>query len=211
MKVIQLLVGQMQVFAYLVGCEKTGEAVVIDPAGNEEVIVAKAQENGLKIVKIVNTHAHPDHTCGNAKLKKLTGAPIIIHEDDAAAMTSPHSLDFARMLGCNELPPADQTVTDGDTITAGEEVKLKVLSTPGHSAGCICLYTPGHVFTGDTLFVGGVGRTDLPGGSWPKMLGSIKSRILTLPDDTIVWPGHHYGLAPKSTVKEERESNDFLR
>lgn len=104
MKVIQLLVGQMQVFAYLVGCEKTGEAVVIDPAGNEEAIVAKAQEEGLKIVKIVNTHAHPDHTCGNAKLKKLTGAPIIIHEADAEAMTSPHSLDFARMLGCSELP-----------------------------------------------------------------------------------------------------------
>jgi glyoxylase-like metal-dependent hydrolase (beta-lactamase superfamily II) len=211
MKIIQMLVGQMAVFAYLVGCEKTGEAVVIDPAGNEEEIVKRAQDEGLKIVKIVNTHAHPDHTCGNAKIKKLTGAPIIIHEADAAAINSPHALDFARMLGCNELPPADQTVRDGDVITAGEEVRLKVLSTPGHSDGCICLYTPGHVFTGDTLFVSGVGRTDLPGGSFGKMLGSIKSKILSLPDDTVVWPGHHYGPAPRSTVKQERETNEFLR
>ncbi len=211
MKIIQMLVGQMAVFAYLVGCEKTGEAIVIDPAGNEEDIVKRAAEEGLKIVKIVNTHAHPDHTCGNAKLKKLTGAPIIIHQADAAAMTSPHSLDFARMLGCNEIPEADETVEDGDVITAGEEVKLKVLSTPGHSDGCISLYTPGHVFTGDTLFVGGVGRTDLPGGSFGKMLGSIKDKILTLPDDTVVWPGHHYGPAPRSTVKQEREMNEFLR
>ncbi|MCF8032450.1 MAG: MBL fold metallo-hydrolase [Desulfarculaceae bacterium] len=211
MKVIQMLVGQMAVFAYLVGCEKTGEAVVIDPAGNEEEIVKRAEEEGLKIVKIVNTHAHPDHTCGNAKLKALTGAPIVIHSADAEAMVSPHSLDFARMLGCTEIPRADETVEDGDVITAGEEVALKVLSTPGHSDGGVCLYTPGHVFTGDTLFVGGVGRTDLPGGSLSKMLASIKNQVLTLPDDTVVWPGHHYGPASRSTVKQERETNEFLR
>ena len=211
MKIIQMLVGQMAVFAYLVGCEKTGEAVVIDPAGNEEQIVKRAQEEGLKIVKIVNTHAHPDHTCGNFQLKELTNAPVIVHQADAAAMTSPHSLEFARMLGCSSIPEPDQTVEDGDIITAGEEVALKVLSTPGHSDGCICLYTPGHVFTGDTLFVGGVGRTDLPGGSFGKMLGSIKDKILTLPDETIVWPGHHYGPAPRSTVKQERDMNEFLR
>ncbi len=211
MKIVQMLVGQMAVFAYLVGCEETGQAVVIDPAGEEERIKAEADRQGLTIVKIVNTHGHPDHTCGNARMKELTGAPIVVHQADAQAMVSPDAEQFARMLGCAGTPPADQTVEDGDHITAGKEVDLVVLHTPGHTQGCICLHTPGHVFTGDTLFVGGVGRTDLPGGSWPLMLKSIQERILTLPDDTVVWPGHHYGPAPKSTVKTERESNPFLR
>jgi len=211
MKVVQILVGQMAVFAYLVGCEKTGQALVIDPAGEEDRIKAAADKEGLKIVKIVNTHGHPDHTCGNARMKELTGAPIVVHADDAQGMISAHANEFARMLGCAGTPPADETVTEGDHIKVGDEVDLTVLHTPGHTPGCICLYTPGHVFTGDTLFVGGVGRTDLPGGSWPIMADSIKKRIMTLPDDTIVWPGHHYGPAPKSTVKHERETNGFIQ
>lgn len=211
MKVIQILVGQMAVFAYLVGCEETGQAVVIDPAGEEDRIKAEADKQGLTIVKIINTHGHPDHTCGNARMKELTGAPIVVHEQDAQAMTSASANDFARMLGCAGTPPADETVKEGDHIKVGKEVDLTVIHTPGHTAGCMCLYTPGHVFTGDTLFVGGVGRTDLPGGSWPIMADSIKNRILTLPDDTIVWPGHHYGPAPKSTVKNERETNAFIQ
>lgn len=211
MKVIQLLVGQMAVFAYLVGCEETNQAVVIDPAGEEDRIKAEADKQGLTIAKIVNTHGHPDHTCGNARIKELTGAPIVVHEDDAQGMTSASANDFARMLGCAGTPPADETVKEGDHIKVGNEVDLTVIHTPGHTPGCMCLYTPGHVFTGDTLFVGGVGRTDLPGGSWPVMADSIKSRILTLPDDTIVWPGHHYGPATQSTVKNERETNAFIQ
>jgi hydroxyacylglutathione hydrolase len=211
MKVIQMLVGQMGVFAYIVGCEKTGEAIVIDPAGNEEEIVAQAQGEGLKIVKIVNTHTHADHTCGNTKVKELTGAEIIAHEADAPSMADAHNQNFAQMLGCPKLLPADSMVKGGDVITAGEEVALKVLHTPGHSPGCICLYTPGHVFTGDTMFVGGVGRTDLPGGSMSQMLKSIQDEILTLPDDTVVWPGHDYGPARRSTVAEQRDTNEFLR
>ena len=211
MKILQLLVGQMAVFAYLVGCEQTGQALVIDPAGDEDRIVAEARKQGLEIVLIVNTHGHPDHTCGNARMKELTGAPIVVHAADAGPMVSPAAQDFARMLGCAGTPPADRTVEDGEVLQVGREVSLEVISTPGHTPGSICLYTPGHVFTGDTLFVGGVGRTDLPGGSWPTMLRSIQERILTLPDDTIVWPGHHYGPAPRSTVRQERETNPFLR
>jgi hydroxyacylglutathione hydrolase len=210
MKIVQLLVGQMAVFAYLVGCEQTGEAVVIDPAGDMDRIVEEAGKQGLKIVTIVNTHAHPDHTCGNARIKELTGAELIVHQADEAGMTDDHAMEFARMLGCSRLIPADRTVSDGDKITAGQEVELTVLHTPGHSPGCICLYTPGHVFTGDTLFVGGVGRTDLPGGSWAQMLSSIQQRILSLPDDTKVWPGHHYGPAPTSTVAQEKKTNPYL-
>ena len=210
MKVIQISVGQMGVFAYLVGCEKTGEAVAIDPAGDEDQILAEAKEHGLTIKTIINTHGHADHTCGNTRMKEFTAAPILIHEADAELMTGSRAAQFSQMLGCSLTPAADRTVKDGDVITAGQEVRLEVLHTPGHSSGCMSLYTPGHVFTGDTLFVGGVGRTDLPGGSWPQMLRSIKNRILTLPDDTIVWPGHHYGYAPSSTVKQERETNSFL-
>lgn len=211
MKILQLLVGQMSVFAYIIGCEKTGEALVIDPAGNEDQIVQAAEKEGLKIVKIVDTHGHPDHTCGNTRVKELTGAKVVVHEDDAAGMTSPHAQEFAAMLGCGQVGPPDEKVSDGDIIKVGEEVELKVIHTPGHTPGCMCLYTDGNVFTGDTLFVGGVGRTDLPGGSWPVMLDSIQNRILTLPDDTTVWPGHHYGSQPHSTVKKERETNPYLR
>jgi len=207
----QLLVGQMAVFAYLVGCEETGQALVIDPGGEEQRIVSHARSHGLDIVMIVNTHGHADHTCGNAGVKELTGAKIVIHEADVPAMTSAHSAEFSRMLGCTPTPPPDQTVEDGEVIAVGEQVRLEVIHTPGHSPGCICLYTPGNVFTGDTLFVGGVGRTDLPGGSWPQMLRSIKERVLTLPDDTVVWPGHHYGPEPRSTIRRERLGNPFLR
>lgn len=206
----QILTRPMQVFSYVVGCEKTGLAVVIDPAGDQEDIKARADDQGLEIVKIVNTHGHADHTCGNQRLKELTGADIVISRADAGLMQSAHSRQLAASLGCALSPPPDQTVEDGELITAGQEVSLKVIATPGHSPGGICLYTPGHVFTGDTLFVGAVGRTDLPGGSWPTMLAAITERILTLPDQTMVWPGHHYGHAPSSTVKEQREHNSFL-
>lgn len=211
MKILQLLVGQMAVYTYVVGCERTGQALIIDPAGEEDQVVAEAKRQGLTIVKIVNTHGHPDHTCGNSRLKELTGAPIVVHAADAGPMVSAQAAAFAQMLGCAATPPADQTVADGERVSVGEEVSLEVLHTPGHSPGSMCLHTPGHVFTGDTLFVGGVGRTDLPGGSWSQMLASITGRILSLPDDTIVWPGHDYGPHSTSTVRQERETNPYLR
>ena len=211
MKIIQSQVSQMAIFAYIVGCEKTGQALIIDPAGSEEMLVKKADEHGFAITKIVNTHGHADHTCGNHRMKELTGAPIVVHPGDAETMVNAHSADFSRMLGCEVTPPPDEFMEDGAAITAGDEVSLQVLSTPGHTPGCVCLYTPGHVFTGDTLFVGAVGRTDLPGGSWPTMLRSIQERLLTLPDETVVWPGHNYGARPSSTIKQERETNPYLR
>jgi glyoxylase-like metal-dependent hydrolase (beta-lactamase superfamily II) len=114
------------------------------------------------------------------------------------------------MFGGRPSPPADQTVKDGDLIRVGN-LTLKVLHTPGHSPGGMCLHVDNAVFTGDTLFVGGVGRTDMPGGSWPLMLQSIKTKILTLPDETIIYPGHNYGHAPSSTVEKERLNNPFLK
>jgi len=210
MKILQLLVGQMAVYAYIIGCERTGKALVIDPAGEGEVREG-VNSHGLIITKIINTHGHSDHTCGNYRIKKMTGASIIVHEADAGIMVSPSAQQFAQILGCTGTPIADETVTNGDYITVGEEVSLKVIHTPGHTPGSICLYTPGHVFTGDTIFVGGVGRTDLPGGSWNQMLASITNYILSLPDETVIWPGHDYGSNSMSTVKNERNNNPFLR
>lgn len=205
----QMQVGQMMVFAYLVGDGETGDALVIDPAANAKDIVSVAAEDNLTIKYIVNTHGHVDHIGGNADMKNETGAEIIIHEEDAPMLTSTPS-SMLSMFMAKESPQADRTVADGDMITVGN-VQLKVLHTPGHSPGGISLYIPGYVFTGDTLFVESVGRTDLPGGSWEVMYNSIKTKLLTLPDDTIVLPGHNYGARPTSTIGHEKSNNPFLR
>ena len=199
----------MAVFAYLVGDPITGDALVIDPADNVRGILDVAKKNKLNINYIVNTHGHVDHIGGNADMQKLTGAKIIVHEDDAVMLTSTPAA-MLRMFGAVQSPPADILVKDGQTLSVGN-VELKVIHTPGHSPGGMCLYTPGYVFTGDTLFVEAVGRTDLPGGSWQTMFNAIKTRLFTLPDDTIVMPGHNYGRMPTSTIGHEKQYNPFVR
>jgi len=205
----QMEVGQMAVFAYLVGDRESGEGLVIDPAGDVDKIMAAVDKNGLTIRYIVNTHGHVDHMAGNAEMKKITGAPIVIHRDDADMLTSTPAM-YLRMFGAKQSPPADITVVEGDHITVGK-VSLRVIHTPGHSPGGMALYGDGIVFTGDTLFVEAVGRTDLPGGSWPVMLRSIESKLMTLPEDTVVYPGHNYGRMPTSTIGHEKKYNPFLR
>jgi len=204
----QIQVGNMAVFAYIVGDTESGEGLVVDPAANTDEIISVATKSNIKIKYIVNTHGHVDHIGGNADMKEKTGAEIIIHEDDAQMIVSVPPM-MLRMFQAKASPPADITVKDGDTITVGN-VELKVLHTPGHSPGGLSLYMPGYVITGDTLFVGSVGRTDLPGASWDVMYSSIKEKLLTLPDDTIVLPGHNYGGTPTSTIGNEKRSNPFF-
>ena len=205
----QMQVGQMMVFAYLLGDQETGEALVIDPAADVEEIIAVAAENKLKIKYIVNTHSHLDHTAGNADMKRLTGAQIIVHEAAADQLINTPDV-YLSMFKAKPSPPADIKVKDGDQIRVGS-IALTVLYTPGHTEGGMCLYMDGFVFTGDTLFVEAVGRTDFPGGSWDVMYRSIKEKLFTLPEETAVLPGHNYGPSPTSTIGHEKRHNPFVR
>ena len=154
MRVRQEVVGMMGVCCYIVSCGRTKEAAVIDPGGDETRILAALREAGLTLRWIVNTHCHPDHTCGNGPLKAATGAEIVLHEADAAYIADPDIARYFAMLGLPPSPPPDRTVRDGDEIVFGDE-RLLVLHTPGHSPGGMCLYSAPHCFTGDTLFVDG--------------------------------------------------------
>ena len=205
----QIEVGHFSVFSYLISGDQRGEGLLIDPADDIDSLLALAQKEGIRIRLIVNTHAHVDHIMGNDEVKARTGAEIIIHEADAPQLERiPRSM--LDLFGGRPSPPPDRTVRDGDLIRIGE-VSLQVLHTPGHTPGGICLYTDQALFTGDTLFVGGVGRTDFPGGSWALLLQSIQSKIWTLPDDTVIYPGHNYGPSPTSTIRNERLHNPYLR
>jgi len=203
-----MTVGSMSVCCYLAICEETREAVVIDPGGEEDRVLSQCEKDNAKVKYIVNTHGHPDHVCGNGRIKDTTNAPIIMHEDDAAFFGKPEVEQYFSALGLKPSPPVDKKVKDGDLISFGKE-SLKVILTPGHTPGGVCLYSTPNLFTGDTLFVGGVGRTDFPGGDGKVLYNSIKNRLLTLPDETVVWPGHGYGGA-NSTIGEEKRSNPFL-
>ncbi len=198
------------VFCYIVSCPETKEALVIDPGGHEELLAEKIKTDGLTLKYIVNTHGHSDHTAGNAKLKTLTGAKIVMHADDDKIFRSPEAQAFGRKMGFEPSPPADKTAKDGDQLTVGN-ITLQVIHTPGHSPGGICLLGDGNLFTGDTLFVGAIGRTDLPGSSHTVFMESIREKLLNLPEETVVWPGHDYGPKPSSTIGIEKIANPYLR
>lgn len=207
---VQLLVGPMDVFAYLVACPKTEKAVVVDPGAEAKRILAEAEKRGWTIEAIINTHHHSDHIAANAAIKRATRCKVIAHTETARALADVRGGAMLQFLGGDAPPPVDTTVEHGDTIPVGDQ-KLEVIHTPGHTPGDICLYWPGHVLTGDTLFVGGFGRTDLPGGSTRNLRKSIKDRLLTLPPETVVLPGHDYGLTRTSTIgKQAAELSYFL-
>lgn len=205
----QFEVGNMNVFSYLIGDEQAGECLYIDPAGGHDLLIREAESRDLAIKYIVNTHSHIDHVMGNKEMVQRTGAKIIIHEADAPGLadTPQYLLD---MFGAVPSPPADILVSDGQTIQVGA-VALKVIHTPGHTPGGMCLYIDGMVFTGDTLFVGSIGRTDLPGSVHQDLENSIRSKLYALPGETVVFPGHNYGMTPTSTIEQERTTNAFVR
>jgi len=204
----QIIVGSMAVCSYIIFCEKTKIAAVVDPGGDEDKILAEVEALGGNVEYIIATHCHPDHVCGNRKIQEATGAKIIMHSADVAFCESAEVKNYFSMFGMEESPPTDIQVEGGDKITIGELV-FEVFHTPGHTPGGMCLYNAPDVITGDTLFVGGIGRTDFPGGSHQELLDSIRKNLLVLPEETVVWPGHGYG-GDKSTIGIEKRSNPFL-
>ena len=208
MLVEQKLVGPMAVFSYIVGCEKEREGLIIDPAGSEKKILSKAGSMGLSIKYVVNTHGHADHTCGNRAILSKTGAELVVHQEDANEILKGLNKAFSMVMGKRPSPKPHILVRDGDFLKIGQ-TGLKVIHTPGHTPGSICLYGDGNLFTGDTLFVGAVGRTDLKGGSLDTLLASLR-KLISLPSETRVWPGHNYGDAPVSTLAREMETNPYI-
>ena len=209
MNIEQIPVGFMQVFCYLVYDEETKEGILIDPAGNEKDLLEHMREKGVKLLYIVNTHGHADHTCGNEQIRKATGASVVMHATDDLYFQKPESMMFARSMGLSISGPADVRVQDGDELSFGN-LKMKFIHTPGHTQGACCILIEGNLFTGDTLFVGAVGRTDLPGGSFKQLIQSIQKLVKTLPADTVVWPGHDYGNRPRSTLGHEAKTNPYV-
>ncbi|MCL1885917.1 MAG: MBL fold metallo-hydrolase [Dehalococcoidia bacterium] len=199
-----LPLGDYQANCYLYASTKTRSGFVIDPGGEASVILSRIKELCLSIEAIILTHGHPDHTDALLQVKAGSNAPVWAHED---AVSDLNNRQLYAMLGfCYNSINPDRLLRDGDVLGNGDE-KLKVLHTPGHTLGCICLLGGGVVFTGDTLFNGSIGRTDMPGGNPYTIMDNIHSKLMTLTDETVVYPGH----GPSSTIGEERLINPFLR
>ena len=201
-----LVVGPLGVNCYLVGDDKTREAMVIDPGGNARDILDTIRREQLKPIAIVNTHAHFDHILALTELREKTGAPLWLHADEAQVLAA--AARGARMFGfaMAQPKPADRLLYGTEVLPVGK-LSLTVLHTPGHTPGGICLLGDKFVIVGDTLFQSGIGRTDLPGGDYATLMASIRDKLLVLPDATRVYPGHG---AP-TTIGEEKTLNPFLR
>lgn len=200
-----LVVGPMQTNCYVVGCEISREALVIDPGAESERIQETLKENGLRVNTIVLTHAHADHSGAAGELKKATGAKLVLHRDDAPVLADPHLNLAAYFDPAIVFPTPDGLLADGDRVECGT-IGLEVLHTPGHTPGCICLLGEGVLFSGDTLFAGSIGRNDLPGGNFKDLIASLKNRLMPLPDATRVYPGH----GPDSVMGFEKRENPYL-
>jgi hydroxyacylglutathione hydrolase len=207
MIVVTLPVGLIQTNCYLVGCEETREGAVIDPGGHPQRILNEAERHGLTIRYVLNTHAHFDHTDANGAIVKATGASLALHPLDLPLL---RAAGGAALFGldADPSPLPDLELHDGDELAVGK-LCFQVLHTPGHTPGHVCFYEPteGVLFDGDVLFYRGVGRTDLPGGSWPQLMDSIQRVLFALPDDTVVYSGH----GPATTLREEKLFNPWLR
>lgn len=205
MTIQTLAVGPLQVNCFILGCEKSRKAAVIDPGGEGERILEALNAAGLELQSIINTHGHFDHVGANGYLKEATGAELLLHEADVPLLrrAAEHAAVFG--LRTTSSPEPDRTLTGGERLAVGD-LELQVIHTPGHSPGGICLLAAGHLFSGDALFAGSVGRTDLPGGNTETLIAGIRERLLVLPEETIVHPGH----GPETTIGREKRTNMFL-
>jgi glyoxylase-like metal-dependent hydrolase (beta-lactamase superfamily II) len=200
-----LMVGPLQVNCFIAACEKTRKAAVIDPGGDGERILKVIEGAGLQLEMIINTHGHFDHLGGNQLLVERTGAQLLIHEGDLPLLR--RAADHAAAYGLPAVPSPEpsRTLEDGEKLLLGD-LELEVIHVPGHSPGGICLLAEGHLFSGDALFAASIGRTDLPGGDHNTLIEGIRRRLLVLPDETVVHPGH----GPDTTIGREKAVNPFL-
>ena len=200
-------VGPLGVNCFILGCAKTREGVVVDAGGDAERIITAVEKHGLTIRHVINTHGHFDHIGANRAVLEHFGADLLIHADDASLLN--RAADVAKAYGVRgeNSPQPNTFLTDGLEITFGSYL-IRVLHTPGHTAGGCCLYIESEkkVITGDTLFADSIGRTDLPGGSHEQLLDSIRSKLFTLPDDVVAYPGH----GPETTIGHEKRHNPYF-
>ena len=201
-------VGPLRCICTILGDEVTHEAMVVDPGDNIPEILSRLQKHGLSVRQIVVTHAHIDHVGGAALLKRVTGAPVFLNQQDLGLLGAMEIQAGWLGIPTPKVVPPDASADDGLTVGL-PTLQAEVIHTPGHTPGSICLLFPKHglLLAGDTLFAGSIGRTDLPGGDGRQILRSLRDRLLVLPDATRVLPGH----GPDTTIGEERQSNPFLQ
>lgn len=204
MNIESIVVGELQVNCYIL-YDDTGQGIVIDPGSNGAVILSRIRKIGLELTEIINTHGHFDHVGANGYLKNKTGASLLIHEGDRALLRQAPSSAASFGLTVEEPPEPDRFIGEREKIDFGKTT-LEVIHTPGHSPGGICLLHDHVLFTGDTLFAGSIGRTDLPGGSHEQLLESIRSKLLVLAETVEIYPGH----GPSSSIGREKKYNPFF-
>jgi glyoxylase-like metal-dependent hydrolase (beta-lactamase superfamily II) len=202
----RLVVGHLSANCYIVGLESRGEGMVIDPGGNQEDIIKAIDESGLEIKTIVLTHGHSDHIAALRDVQDHTGAQVAIHIEDADFLEGRGSFSSQFGISYRTPYPPNRLLREGDVIDVGS-LSFKVIHTPGHTPGSICLQTGDKVFTGDTIFRRGIGTTLMPGSSRRELLESIHTRLMVLPDETILYPGH----GRETTVGAERRDNPYAR
>lgn len=202
-----IVVGSFQENCWVIGNRRTGEAVCVDPGDEPDEVLAMARDMGVHIKYIANSHAHIDHILGVGKIREATGAKFLLHAGDLELARNTATMAKSWMgVDIPNPPDPDAFLNDLDEIDV-DGLKLTVFHTPGHTRGSVCFYGNGVVFAGDTLFQGSIGRTDLPGGDYDEEMASIVERLLVLPDDTIVLPGH----MDKTTIGDERARNPYVR
>jgi hydroxyacylglutathione hydrolase len=202
-----LAVGMLGCNCTILGDETSREAIVVDPGYDIPQILAVLAKYELTARKIVITHAHIDHIASAIDLKRITGAPILYHQNDIMQLAIMDQQAAWLGVAVPHVVPPDHSPADGETVDI-QGLAPQVIHTPGHTEGSLCLYIPAEnlLLAGDTLFAGGVGRTDFPGGNFKKLIGSLRERLMTLPADTVVVPGH----GAETTIGEERSTNPFL-